>query len=377
MRCLGPNTILNIVFCDADSHISALWQKCSFGIQNYRKVCFFLILEGSISSQSLFIYWLESSFTLTLLAFWLILYICSQPHLLHLIFKINLTKTKVMFTTITGESIITVQGTSLAVVETITYLGYTLTIDVSLDAEIHLHIQRESLAYGMLEKWLWAIHSHITHKTKMNVYRFYVLSVHFYLSETLLCRHLKILKHFNQKCLKPILNIQWNSKAPYLVVLTRTGYTSIESLIITAQIQETGHIVCMRNDRLPKHLLSAQLHAGKHLQHWKRYKEFLENWFPVISFSRKTVSLSKMFAQSLLRSLIMMDFKGKTSFPTDKWHLLTQMCQQKESYLDWRLVWCFILFIYPPMQMDLSHISGDILHTSPVISITTTFWLWK
>ena len=83
------------------------------------------------------------------------------------------------------KSIITVHGT-------FTYLGSTLTSEGCLDAEIHLCIQKVSMVYGMLEKLEWA-NSNNTHKTKMNAYKFCVLNVVWYSSETLL---LKIVEHF-------------------------------------------------------------------------------------------------------------------------------------------------------------------------------------
>ena len=133
--------------------------------------------------------------------------------------KISLTKTKVMFNPVKGEPYIkptiTIHGTCLDVVESFTYLGSTLTCDGSLDAEIHRRIQKASVAYGTLAKRLWSS-TGITHKTKLNVYRSCVLSVLLYSSETwtLFRRHLKILEHFHQKCLRRILNIKWNFNTP-------------------------------------------------------------------------------------------------------------------------------------------------------------------
>ena len=65
------------------------------------------------------------------------------------------------------QSFITVHGTSLAV-ETFAYLGSTLISDGFLDDEIHLFIQKASVACGMREKWVWT-NSNFTHKTKVNV----------------------------------------------------------------------------------------------------------------------------------------------------------------------------------------------------------------
>ena len=127
--------------------------------------------------------------------------------------KISLKKTKVMFTPAPGELYIepniTVHGTRLDVVETFVYLGSTLSRDGSLDAEIHLRIQKASVAFGKLEKRVWADRG-ITNKTKVSVYKACVVTALLYSSETwtVHSRHLKWLERFLQKCLRRILNIK-------------------------------------------------------------------------------------------------------------------------------------------------------------------------
>ena len=119
---------------------------------------------------------------------------------------ISLSKTKVMFTPAPGDQYIEpnifVHGTRLGVVEKFVYLGSTLTKDGSLDEEIHLRIQKASVAFGRLEKRVWAARD-ITITTKICVYKVCVLTVLLYASETwtLLRKHLKILERFQQKCL--------------------------------------------------------------------------------------------------------------------------------------------------------------------------------
>ena len=99
-----------------------------------------------------------------------------------------------------------------------------------LDAEIHLYIQKASVADRMLEKWIMT-NSNITHKTRMNVYRFCVLSALLYSSETytLLCRHLKYLNTLI-KCLRCILNIKWNTKTHDTEILQRQDAQALSLL---------------------------------------------------------------------------------------------------------------------------------------------------
>ena len=100
---------------------------------------------------------------------------------------ISLKKTKVMYTPVPGEPYIEpdimVYGKRLGVVDTFVYLGSTLSRDGTLDAEIHLRIQKASVAFGKLEKRVWADRG-ITSNTKVNVYKTCVLTALLYSSET-------------------------------------------------------------------------------------------------------------------------------------------------------------------------------------------------
>ena len=69
-----------------------------------------------------------------------------------------------------NEPNIVINDTRLDVVDTFVYLGSTLYGDGSLDAEIHLHIQEASVAFGKLEKRVWSDRA-ISLKTKISVYK--------------------------------------------------------------------------------------------------------------------------------------------------------------------------------------------------------------
>ena len=193
---------------------------------------------------------------------------------------ISLTKTKVMFTPAPGDQYIEpnifVHGTRLGVVEKFVYLGSTLTKDGSLDEEIHLRIQKASVAFGRLEKRVWAARD-ITIHTKVCVYKACVLTALLYASETwtLLRKHLKILERFQQKCLRRILNISWESRTPNTDVLVRADCLSIEALITSYQMRWTGHVIRMEECRLPKQIFYGELCTGKRPQHKpkKRYRD--------------------------------------------------------------------------------------------------------
>ena len=162
-----------------------------------------------------------------------------------------------MFTPSPGEPYIEpnimVHGTRLGVADTFVYLGSTLSRDGSLDAEIHLRIQKACVAFGKLEKRLWSDRG-VTSKTKVCVYQTCILTALLYSSETWTTyrRHIKWLERFHQKCLRRILRIKWSSMTPDTVVLNRTDCLSIEAMIINSQMRWSGHIVRMEDDRLPK-----------------------------------------------------------------------------------------------------------------------------
>ena len=118
----------------------------------------------------------------------------------------SLKKIKVMFIPALGkryiEPNITVNGARLDVVDTFVYLGSTVLRDSSLDAEIYSHISKASVAFGKLEKRVWA-DCDITINAKISVYRTCVLTVLLYSAETWTThkKHTNLLERVHQKCL--------------------------------------------------------------------------------------------------------------------------------------------------------------------------------
>ena len=108
-----------------------------------------------------------------------------------------------MFTPASGEPYAEpnmVNGTKLVVIDTFVYLGSTMSRDGSLDAEIHIRIQKASVAFGKLEKRLWSDRG-VTSRTKVTVYQTCVLTALFYSSEvwTTFRHYLKCLERFHEK----------------------------------------------------------------------------------------------------------------------------------------------------------------------------------
>ena len=99
----------------------------------------------------------------------------------------RLKKTKALFTPAPGEPFsgpnIAINDIRLDAVGTFVYFGSTLFRGGSLDAEIHLCIQKASVAFGKLEKRVWSDRT-MSLKTKINVYKSCVLTTLLYSSET-------------------------------------------------------------------------------------------------------------------------------------------------------------------------------------------------
>ena len=197
--------------------------------------------------------------------------------------KISLKKTKVMFTPAPDEPYIQpniiVYGTRLGVVDTFLYLGSFVSRDGALDTEIYSRISKGAVAFGKLEKRVWADRG-ITINTKINIYKTCVLTVILYAAETWTTyrRHIKLLEHFHLKCLRRIMNIKWQSSIPDTAVLEKAQCPNIESLIVSSQMRWTGHIVRMEDTRLPKQIFYGQLVNAKRPRHKprKRFKDCLK-----------------------------------------------------------------------------------------------------
>ena len=107
-----------------------------------------------------------------------------------------------MFTPTPGqpyiESNIIVNDARLDVVDSFVYLGITKLRDDSLDTEIYFCISKATLAFGKLEKRVWADHD-ITVNRKISVYSTFVIMVLLYSAETWTThkKHIEFLEHFH------------------------------------------------------------------------------------------------------------------------------------------------------------------------------------
>ena len=132
---------------------------------------------------------------------------------------ISTKKTEVMFQPASSkdyiEPTITVNGEALKVVDNFTYLGSTLSRDVRINDEVNHRIAKASAAFGNLRDKVWEREG-LSTQTKLEVYKAVILPSLLYSCETwtVYSRHMKSLNSFHLKCLRKILKVRWQDKAP-------------------------------------------------------------------------------------------------------------------------------------------------------------------
>ena len=192
------------------------------------------------------------------------------------------------------EPNIQVNGERLKAVDKFTYLGSTLSRNVTIDDEVQCRLAKASAAFGRLSQQVWNRRG-IRLETKIKVYRAAVLTTLLYGSEswTVYSRHSRKLNHFHTTCLRRILGIKWQDRVPDTEVLEKAGLPSIITILMQTQLRWAGHVARMPDYRLPKQLLFGELTVGKRnaCGPKKRFKDTLKS--SLKAFGLKTSSWEK------------------------------------------------------------------------------------
>ena len=145
---------------------------------------------------------------------------------------ISLKKTNILGQDVSSAPSITIGSYTLEVVENFTYLGSTISSNLSLDAELNKRIGKAAMALARLGKRVWD-NSMLTIGTKMKVYQACVLSTLLYGSEswTLYSHQECRLNSFHLRCLRRILGITWLDRVPNKNVLAQAGIPSMFALL--------------------------------------------------------------------------------------------------------------------------------------------------
>ena len=180
---------------------------------------------------------------------------------------ISIKKTEVLYQPARGNPyvppVVKIEGKQLNAVKTFKYLGSTVSCDGSLDVEITARIAKATAAFGRLTKRLWT-NRNIRLDTKIGVYRAAVVTSLLFGCEawTLKKAHIVRLEKFHQTTLRRIARIRWFHKVTNYEVLSRCKIPSLQSMIESAQLRWCGHVVRMKDDRIPKALLYGRLTYG-------------------------------------------------------------------------------------------------------------------
>ena len=180
---------------------------------------------------------------------------------------ISLKKTESLYQPALGNvyvpPAIAIEGKKLNAVEDFKYLGSIISNSASIDAEINARIAKATSAFARLTKRLWR-NKDIRLSTKVSVYKAAVITSLLYGCETwtLNRKQTMRLEKFHQTSLRNIAKIRWFHKVTNYEVLSRCNIPSLESMIDTARLRWTGHVVRMKNDRIPKALLYGRLATG-------------------------------------------------------------------------------------------------------------------
>ena len=122
-------------------------------------------------------------------------------------------------------------------------------------------------------------------------------------------RHLRLIEHYHQRCLRPILNIHWSDFVTNTEVLEVATFTSIEIMPLKTQHRWAGRVSGIEEHRLSTITIYGELATGHRDRGTprKRYKDTLKR-----SFATCKVDHRKWTTQSTNR----MNWRRTSSFET-------------------------------------------------------------
>lgn len=145
---------------------------------------------------------------------------------------IGLKKTNVLSQDTSTAPAIAIDDYQLDVVHQFTYLGSTITDNLSLDVELDKRIGKATSTLARISKRV-CTNPTLTTSTKMAVYNACIISTLLYGSEswTTYSRQERRLNTFHLRCLRRILGISWQDKSPNTEVLSRANLPSMFTML--------------------------------------------------------------------------------------------------------------------------------------------------
>ena len=177
---------------------------------------------------------------------------------------ISLKKTNVLGQDTEALPVITIDNYELDAVCQFTYLGSTITDNLSLDAEIDKRIGKAASTLARPTARVWTSPK-LSVKTKMAVYNACVISTLLYGSETwtTYAGQERRLNSFHLRSIRRILGISWQDKVTNADVLSRAGLPTMYTLLRQRRLRWLGHVRRMEDGRIPKDILYGELALGR------------------------------------------------------------------------------------------------------------------
>ena len=159
---------------------------------------------------------------------------------------------------------IRIDNEELAVTDHFTYLGSTITSNLSLDTELDKRIAKAAAVMAQLSKRVWT-NKQLTLNTKLKVYQACILSSLLYGSEswTTYARQEKRLENFHIRCLRRSLCIKWQDRVTNIEVLEKASSLSIHLMLCQRRLRWLGHVHRMDDGRIPKDIMYGELASGR------------------------------------------------------------------------------------------------------------------
>ena len=166
---------------------------------------------------------------------------------------ISLKKTNVSAQDVSQAPEINIGDHTLEVVNEFTYLGSTISMNLSLDSEISQRIGKATGTMSKLTQGAWE-NKYLTENTKMHIYQACVLSTLLYGSETwtTYMKQERRLNSFHLRCLRRMLGVKWQDHITNSEILSGADISSMHSLLSQRRLRWLGHVHRMDDGRIPR-----------------------------------------------------------------------------------------------------------------------------
>ena len=159
--------------------------------------------------------------------------------------------------------IILIDNYNREVVSEFTYLGSTMSSNLSLEPERSRRIGKASDVMSRLSKHVWE-NKKLTLNTKMKMYQACVLSTLLYGRETWPTYSVqeRRLNSIYQGHLRTIMNVTWKDHVLNLYILAKGKIPCLHALISQKRLRWLGHVTRMEDGQISKDMLNSELCLG-------------------------------------------------------------------------------------------------------------------